>query len=78
MALAGRHPADPHQNGAGRVAGGGVRFAKLIPDMRSAIGSSRNLEILVFCFYGKRTDIKEVSVPTLSSLTTTEQQIRLF
>lgn len=73
MALAGRHPADPHQNDACGWQGEGCGSPN-----PSAKGSSRNLEILVFCFYGERTDIKEISVPTLSSLTTTEQQICLF
>lgn len=71
-----RHLADTHQNEGG---GEGVRqvLTKHIPKIQSAIGSSRNLEILLCCFYGKRTDKKQTSVPTLSPLTTTEWQICL-
>ena len=74
MGLA-RHLADTRQNEGGR--GWGRVLTKHIPEIQSAIGSSRNLEILVCCFYGKRTDMKETSVPTLSPLTTTEWQICL-
>lgn len=49
-------------------AGAGQVLTKHVPKIQSAIGSSRNLEILVCCFYGKRTDKKQTTIPTLSPL----------
>lgn len=51
-----------------RGGGAGQVLTKHIPKIQSAIGSSRNLEILVCCFHGKTTDKKQTSIPTLSPL----------